>query len=360
MHEDAKNRKSAGNTYISSHEGETVHVETLKDGKEVGKEEFPKVTVDEAYNNLKAMQVHGAGRIARYAAQALRDYAKDAKAKNSREYWALVLKAGEKLRSARPTAVSLPNGVNYVLYGGRISFESGGSVEDVRAATVDSANDFITSSLDAVKLIGEIGAKRVKNGDVILTHCNSEAAMSIMKKAYDMGRGIKVYCDETRPKFQGHKTAAALAAYGIDTTLICDSACRVTMGGVDKAIVGCDAIAVNGALVNKIGTSQVATMAHESRVNFIVAAETYKLDFKTLTGELVDIEERDYTEIASKEWMSHNPKVKFNNPVFDVTPPEYIDFYVTEKGIVPPGGVFSLMKELYQYTEGAQAKPRNH
>jgi ribose 1,5-bisphosphate isomerase len=335
-------------------------VEALKDGKEVGKEEFPKVPVDEAYNNLRAMQVHGAGRIARYAAQALRDYAKDAKAKNPREYWALVLKAGEKLRSARPTAVSLPNGVNYVLYGGRISFESGGSVEDVRAATVDSANDFITSSLDAVKLIGEIGARRVKNGDVILTHCNSEAAMSVMKKAYDMGKGIKVYCDETRPKFQGHKTAAALAAYGIDTTLICDSACRVTMGGVDKAIVGCDAIAVNGALVNKIGTSQVATMAHESRVNFIVAAETYKLDFKTLTGELVDIEERDYTEIASKEWMSHNPKVKFSNPVFDVTPPEYIDFYVTEKGIVPPGAVFSLMKELYQYTEGAQAKPSTH
>jgi len=86
-----------------------------------------------------------------------------------------------------------------------------------------------------------------------------------------------------------------------------------------------------------------------------VAAETYKLDFKTLTGELVDIEERDYTEIASKEWMTHNQKVKFSNPVFDVTPPEYIDFYVTEKGIVPPGAIFSLMRELYQYSEGAQA-----
>ncbi len=330
-------------------------METLKDRKEGYKDEFPRVSVDEAYDNLKEMRVHGAGRIARYAAQALRDYSKEVKATTSKEYWGLVLKAGEKLRSARPTAVSLPNGVNYVLYGGRTAFESGGSVEDVRNATVNTANDFITSSLDAVRIIGEIGAKRVKNGDVIITHCNSEAAMSIMKKAHDMGKGIKVYCDETRPKFQGHKTAAALAAYGIDTTLICDSACRVTMGGADKVVVGCDAISVNGALVNKIGTSQVATLAHEARVNFLVAAETYKLDFKTLTGELVDIEERDYTEIAAKEWMAHNPKVKFSNPVFDVTPPEYIDFYVTEKGIVPPGAVFALMKELYQYSEGPQA-----
>ena len=86
------------------------------------------------------------------------------------------------------------------------------------------------------------------------------------------------------------------------------------MAHADKAIVGCDAIAVNGALVNKIGTSQVATMAHEARVNFIVAAETYKLDFKTLTGELVDIEERDYTEIASKEWMRSQPEGKVQQP----------------------------------------------
>lgn len=328
-------------------------METLKEGRE----EFPKVSVDEAYSNLKDMKVHGAGRIARYAAQALRDYAKEAKGRNSREYWESVLKAGEKLRSARPTAVSLPNGVNYVLYGGRTSFESGSSVEEIRTSVVNTANDFITNSLEAVRQIGETGAKRIKNGDVIITHCNSEAAMSVLKKAYDMGKGIKVFCDETRPKFQGHKTAATLASYGLDVTLICDSACRVFMSHADRAVVGCDAITVNGALVNKVGTSQVATMAHEARVNFMVAAETYKLDFKTLNGDLVDIEERDHLEIASKEWMSHNPKVKFQNPVFDVTPPEYIDFYVTEKGIVPPGAVFSLMKELYQYTEGAQARP---
>jgi ribose 1,5-bisphosphate isomerase len=335
-------------------------VETLKGKKEISAQEFPTVSVDEAYDTLKSMRVHGAGRIARFAAQALRDYAKDVQARTPREYWEQVLKAGEKLRSARPTAVSLPNGVNYVLYGGRTSFESGASVEEIRTATVNTANDFMHSSLDAVRIIGEIGARRIKNGDVIMTHCNSEAAMGIMKKAHDMGKGIKVFCDETRPKFQGHKTAATLAAYGIDTTLICDSACRMHMANADRTIVGCDAICVNGALVNKIGTSQVATIAHEARVNFMVAAETYKLDFKTLTGELVDIEEREHIEIASKEWMTHNPNVKFSNPVFDVTPPEYIDFYVTERGIVPPGAVFSLMKELYQYTEGAQAVPSAH
>jgi len=143
---DDKNRKMPGNTYIISHLRRAVHVETLKGGKEASKEEFPKVSVDEAYDTLKSMRVHGAGRIARFAAQALRDYAKDAKAKTSKEYWALVLKAGEKLRSARPTAVSLPNGVNYVLYGGRTSFESGASVDDVASGPAEPSSGSLTES----------------------------------------------------------------------------------------------------------------------------------------------------------------------------------------------------------------------
>ncbi len=316
------------------------------DGKKA-RDEFPQASVEDACRDLKGMKVRGGSRVARYAVQALRDHAKDAaSAKNPKEYWDRVLKAGERLKSARPTAFALTNGVNYVLNAGVRSLESGGYVEGTRDAAVNAANDFLAYSLDAVRIIGEIGARRIKNGDTIITHSDSEAAMSIMKKAHDIGKGIRVYCTETRPNYQGHRTAAALAAYGIDTTLICDSACRVMMGDADKAIVGCDAISGNGALVSKIGVSQVAMLAQEARVNFIVAAETYKVDFRTLTGKLIDVEQRDPTEIAAKDWMERNPKVKLSNYVFDFTPPEYIDFYVTEKGIVPPAGIFTLMQEL--------------
>jgi len=321
-------------------------VRTPSDQKNAG-HEFPRVSVDDAVGNLKALNVRGGGRVARYAVQALRDYAIEApRAKTPAGYLDPLLKAGQRLKSARPTAFALTNGVNYVLNRGVKSLESGGSIEEIRDATVKASNDFLEYSAEAVPMIGEIGARRIKNGDTIITHSDSEAATSIMKKAHDMGKGIRVYCAETRPNYQGHNTAAALAAYGIDTTLICDSACRVMMGDADKAIVGCDAISGNGALVSRIGVSQVAMLAQEARVNFIVAAETYKVDFGTLTGRLVDAEERDPTEIAAKDWMEHNPKVKFSNYVFDFTPPAYIDFYVTEKGIVPPAGIFALMQEL--------------
>ena len=309
--------------------------------------EFPRVSVEDACGNLKALNVRGGGRVARYAVQALRDHAMEApSAKTPAGYMDPILKAGGKLKWARPTAFALTNGINYVFNRGVKCLESGGSVEEIRSATVKASNDFLAYSMVAVTMIGEIGARRIKNGDTIITHSDSEAAISVMKKAHDMGKEIRVYCTETRPNYQGHKTAAELAAYGIDTTLICDSACRMMMGDADKAIVGCDAISGNGALASRIGVSQVAMLAQEARVNFIVAAETYKVDFGTLTGRLVDVEERDPNEIVTKDWMEHNPQVKLSNHVFDFTPPEYIDFYVTEKGIAPPAGIFALMQRL--------------
>jgi ribose 1,5-bisphosphate isomerase len=45
--------------------------------------------------------------------------------------------------------------------------------------------------------------------------------------------------------------------------------------------------------------------------------------------------------------MKKNSRVKVKNPAFDVTPPEYIDLIITEKGIYPPQGIVFLMRELY-------------
>jgi len=111
--------------------------------------------------------------------------------------------------------------------------------------------------------------------------------------------------------------------------------------------VGADTICSNGALINKIGTSQVALAAHEKRVPFMVCAETFKFSPRTIYGELVKIEERDVTEILKPGEVPGS--VKIFNPVFDATPPDYIDSIVTEVGVIPPFAAYEIIvKELGQ------------
>jgi ribose 1,5-bisphosphate isomerase len=303
--------------------------------------------VDSAYRMIRDMQVRGAGRIARAAVTALKEYCDHGKFSSKKEFYGGLFAAGEKLKSARPTAVSLPNAVNYVLAAARRGEAKQGSLRGTIKAIDELCDNFVASSLRATKTIGNYGAKRIGDGDVVLTHCNSEAVTAILTAAHEAGKKFEVFATETRPRFQGRITASVLAKRGLDVSLIPDSAVRVYMRKVDTVLVGADAIAANGAVVNKIGTSQIALIAHETRARFFVAAETYKLSATTMLGELVEIEHRSPYEVVPRTWLKTNSRVKVKNPAFDVTPPEYIDLIITEKGIYPPQGIVFLMKELY-------------
>ncbi|MGC8949522.1 MAG: S-methyl-5-thioribose-1-phosphate isomerase, partial [Thermoprotei archaeon] len=176
---------------------------------------------------------------------------------------------------------------------------------------------------------------------------------SILVTTHKMGKNIKVYVNETRPKYQGYITALELSREGIDVTLVIDAAAGYFLRNADLVLVGADAISSHGALVNKIGTSQLALLARTMNVPFYSAAETYKFSPNTMIGEMIEIEERDYTEVVDKDFIDKY-KINVRNPAFDITPPQYISAIITEKGIIPPIGVALILVEEYGWTLGEE------
>ena len=297
--------------------------------------------------DIRSMRIRGAGLIARSAVEALEVVARESRASDVESFVSDLTEASRFLLQTRPTAVSLPNGIRFVMHRVNLGKSRAVSVDDIRSIALRAAQNFIENTKTAIQRIGEIGARRIRDGDLLLTHCNSTAAIEVMKTAWKQGKKFEVLVTETRPRFQGHITAQELSRAGIPVTLILDDAVRYFMQDVDKVIVGADAITANGALINKIGTSIVALAAHEARVHFFVAAETYKFSPETMIGELVKIEERDPTELISKKHLKELGPIKVVNPSFDVTPPEFIDLIVTERGIIPPLGAILILEEVF-------------
>jgi len=294
----------------------------------------------ETAQRIKSMEIRGAGRIARAVAAELRDFALRQKTGDIDDFNEKMKHAAEILISTRPTAVSLPNAVRAVMR------YSGETVDEARMNIRKLADEFITNSENAVRRIGEIGARRVRDGDTIMTHCNSAAAISIMAAAHAQGKDISVIATESRPRLQGHLTVEQLDRIGIKTSLIVDSAVRFFMKEVDLVVVGADAVTVNGSVINKIGTSQLALAAREARTNVIIAAETYKFSPKSILGELVEIEERDSSEVIKPEKLDGFSNVSVKNPAFDVTPREYVDLICTEVGAIPPEMAYIIIKDF--------------
>jgi methylthioribose-1-phosphate isomerase len=186
----------------------------------------------------------------------------------------------------------------------------------------------------------------VNDGDVILTHCNTGGlatseygtALSVVFTAQDQGKRLHVFVGETRPLLQGARlTAWELMQRDIPTTLICDSAAAQVMkeGRVQSVWVGADRIVANGDVANKIGTYGLALLARAHGIPFYVAAPTSTFDLSLARGDDIPIEQRGDEEITrSGEQRTAPEGVGVYNPAFDVTPANFIEAIVTERGII--------------------------
>lgn len=297
----------------------------------------------EVVEAIKSMQIRGAPAIGAAAAYAVALAAYYSEAKNLPDLLKEIEEAGRMAKAARPTAANPAWAVDRVLTSARAA----GSVKEAVEAVIKEAERIAEEDIEACRKIGEYGSALLRDGDTLLTQCNAGAlatvgygtALGIIRAACEKGKCIKVIVPETRPALQGARlTAYELHSDGIDVMLIADTAVGFVMKRklVDKVVIGADRITQDGHVFNKIGTYQIAVLASEHNIPFYAAAPTSSFDLKSRAEE-VEIEERSPNEIVKIRGLRIAPKgVRVYNPVFDLTPPQYITAIVTEKGIIKP------------------------
>jgi ribose 1,5-bisphosphate isomerase len=290
-------------------------------------------TVDQAAREIETMDVRGAAKIARHAASALGRLASEgADADELRE-------AGQRLIATRPTAVSLQNGVRYVLAG----LDDGPEVVEARSQR------FVHDALRARERVARNGARLLEGVDVAMTHCHSQAAATSLIARHDREPFEAVIVLETRPWRQGLITAEQLADAGLPVEFMVDAAMGRALERAEVAIVGVDTIAANGDVVNKVGTSLVSLAAEEADVPFYVAGESFKLDPGSATGHDVEIEERDPAEVLEDPIAG----VEVVNPVFDVTPADRVTQLALEAGRFAPEEALDVFERSWGGLDGA-------
>jgi methylthioribose-1-phosphate isomerase len=295
---------------------------------------------------IKEMYIRGAPAIGAAAAFGLALAAVHSPAQNRTELTADVRQAAEVLRATRPTASNLFWALNRMLT--KLESETSEDVDQIKQSLVLEAEALADEDVEINKRMGEYGAELVEDGYNILTHCNAGAlatvdygtALAPIRTAWEQGKHVHVYVDETRPRLQGARlTAWELMRDGIPMTLIADNAAGyfIQSGKVDIIFVGADRVVANGDVVNKIGTYKLAVVARENGVPFYPVVPTSTIDLSIGSGDEVPIEERGTEEVTHVRGQIIAPEgVNAANPAFDVTPYRYVSGIITEHGIVYP------------------------
>lgn len=311
---------------------------------------------------IRDMVVRGAGAIGATAAYGLAQGVRAFRGANHARFSRHVELVYQTLKAARPTAVDPVNAMDQV----RRALPSGAPVTEQQAVALAAAEEFANEDARHCQELGRHGARLIRNGTRVLTHCNAGwlafvdfgSATAPLYAAQAAGRKFHVFCDETRPRSQGATlTAWELAQQGIPHHVIADNAAGHLMqrGEIDLVIVGSDrTLGRTGEVANKIGTFTKAVLARQFGIPFYVAIPLSTIDWNLKSGRAIPIEERHQHEVlgawgvisdpksprlaaksARRAYVRvANPSSPARNPGFDVTPPEFIT------GIITPAGIF--------------------
>ena len=320
---------------------------------------------------IRDMVVRGAGAIGATAAYGLVQGARSFRGNDRDKFIRHLETVYRALRWTRPTAVDLANALHKVI----VEMGDAKTIAAMQSLALATAGKFADDNVAHCQAIGRHGAKLIRNGMRILTHCNAGwlafvdigTATAPMYAAQAQGKKFHVFCDETRPRSQGATlTAWELAQQKISHQIIADNAAGHLMqrGEIDLVIVGSDrTLGRTGEVANKIGTYTKAVLAKRHGIPFYVAIPLSSIDWRLISGRDIPIEERHESEVlgawgveGSSKFKVRGSKLKYvrvanptsgaRNPGFDVTPAELVTGIITPAGIFKPGELWKRRRQL--------------
>ncbi len=296
------------------------------------------------FQKIKKLEVQGASAVATAIAISLKNYSSRIEAKDKRGFIKQFKEAADLLLSSRPTEPLSFNLVKYIF----LKLKKAKNAKECTLIVKKSVDDILKTLEESRRKIARHGAELVKNNDNIFTHCHSSVVEDILIRAKKSKKKFNVFNTETRPLLQGHITAKNLLKAGIYVTMVTDASAgffisRFSDRGLmmDKVIIGCDAMLLDGSCVNKIGSFVTALAAHNEKEKVYIAGSLLKFHPKNW----IKIEKRPAKEI----WSSAPKNLKIINLAFDVIPSEYIEGIICEAGIIKPNQVARKAKEIYPW-----------
>ncbi len=175
------------------------------------------------------------------------------------------------------------------------------------------------------EIINKETLKLIRKNSVIFTHCHSSTVTAALIYAKKKGKKFEVYLTETRPLYQGRKTAKELRKAGIKVTMFVDSAVHIALTHsqetkeVDLVLLGADALTRKGT-INKVGSGMIATLANSEKIPVYILSDSLKYIKK------IKIEKRPPVEV----W--DNKKIRIFNAAFELIKKKYIKGVISEYG----------------------------
>ncbi len=252
--------------------------------------------------------------------------------------------AADVLANARPTTAARQRAhIQRIVTAAAQTLERG---EDVEQATHAFVMDLLEKRYLQSRRLAEYVVSLFPAEGALLTQCFAETLIGFtLLVAKERGKRLSLIVPETRPYLQGARLTASVACdQGVPVTVVTDNMPAYLMsssalGKIAVFISAADVITLDGHVVNKIGTFQIALAAHYHAIPYYVLGAPSATN---PTIDTVEIELRDPEEtLHAMGARTAKPGVQGYYPAFDITPPHLVSAVITSEGIFSSYDLFA-------------------
>ncbi|MBR2577832.1 MAG: translation initiation factor eIF-2B [Erysipelotrichaceae bacterium] len=301
-------------------------------------------SADHVIQEIRDMNVKGGSPFGRSAAWAFKLATEKEELKTKAKLHARYKDLTKQMIALKPTMATIRNTCNIVeeVYEENKDL----ALEDLKKKVVHVCENIIENSFSSVDRLAEIGANRIKDGDVIMMHSYSSTLMAIFIKASEQGKKFTVICTESRPLRESRNAVKYLQEWDQKVIYITDAEAFEFMPMADFIIAGADSLCCDGSIANKIGTATLAALAKLCKKPVYIASELYKYNPLTKEGYPIELERRTENEIISKGDFKSHKNLEVINQFFDLTPACNITGLICEFGLINSSNIDMYWNEL--------------
>ncbi|XP_032685906.1 translation initiation factor eIF-2B subunit delta isoform X2 [Odontomachus brunneus] len=276
--------------------------------------------------------------------QVIQDFVKPEQADFTRSLEVCLRDLLAYLHRCRPVAVSMQNAMRHLKWH-MTTFPITISTDEAKSKLTGIIDTYITEQIElAGKAISITIQTKISNGDIILIYGFSSLICNILVDAHAADKKFRVIVVDGRPWLEGREQLRRLVKHGIDCSYMYINAVSFIMPEVSKVFLSAHTILANGAVMSRVGTSQIALIAKAFNVPVLVACETHKTCGRVQTDSIVYNELGNADDLvnshrSSKKSLLTNWRARKSlnllNITYDVTPADLITAVVTELAILP-------------------------
>ncbi len=290
---------------------------------------------------IKNDEIHGASWLAREAILVLSMVSTEYKPGNVNDYLNRMKSLAIHLMNIRPSMGAINNLVGDILFKLVEKSKTTSNIIEMKTFVSNKIKELNRNSERNIINVSKNAYKLFPDQCNILTHSFSSTVIEAIKFAYKNKKEIQVMVTESRPLFDGRKTANILSKYGIPTTIMTDAAAGFFIGNVDMVLLGADSLLTNGEIINKVGTYPIVLSAAYQGIPVYILADTGKLNLRSYFTQIL-LEERETKEV----WMKPPTNVSVRNLYFDITPKFFITRIITEIQNIKPEELLDISRKM--------------